>query len=229
MAMGRGDGQASRSRRSTSARWPTTPTRAVVRAAKTAERRRASFSKFARSEIGYYRAAAARIRGGRARRGASRRLRRVRSSFRAITFRSTRRSTQPPIAENGARRAPRAHHRKRSRPASTTSTSTPRRWWISTSRRSTSSRKSTSTLAADFTAFIRQHEPKGVTISVGGEIGEVGGKNSDVHELHAYMKGYHAALKTARRGSGRASARSACRPARRTAASSTPTARCGPT
>ncbi len=49
-------------------------------------------------------------------------------------------------------------------------------------------------LAADFTAFIRAHEPAGVTVSVGGEIGEVGGKNSDVHELHAFMKGYAAAL-----------------------------------
>jgi fructose-bisphosphate aldolase class II len=44
-------------------------------------------------------------------------------------------------------------------------------------------------LAADFTAYIRKLEPAGVTISVGGEIGEVGGKNSDVHELHAFMKG----------------------------------------
>lgn len=51
------------------------------------------------------------------------------------------------------------------------------------------------TLAADFAAFIRQHEPAGVTISVGGEIGEVGGKNSDVHELHAYMKGFNRKLK----------------------------------
>jgi fructose/tagatose bisphosphate aldolase len=50
-------------------------------------------------------------------------------------------------------------------------------------------------LAADFTAFIRAHEPPGVTVSVGGEIGEVGGKNSDVHELHAYMSGFNAALK----------------------------------
>ena len=50
-------------------------------------------------------------------------------------------------------------------------------------------------LAADFTTFIRKHEPQGVTVSVGGEIGEVGGKNSDVHELHAYMKGFNAALK----------------------------------
>jgi len=50
------------------------------------------------------------------------------------------------------------------------------------------------TLAADFAAFIRAHEP-GVTISVGGEIGEVGGKNSDVHELHAYMDGFNRKLK----------------------------------
>jgi len=55
-------------------------------------------------------------------------------------------------------------------------------------------------LAADFTAFIRKHEPEGVTVSVGGEIGEVGGKNSDVHELHAFMKGYTAALNA--RGAG---------------------------
>jgi fructose/tagatose bisphosphate aldolase len=51
------------------------------------------------------------------------------------------------------------------------------------------------TLAADFSAFIRQREPQGVTISVGGEIGEVGGKNSDVHELHAYMDGFNQKLK----------------------------------
>src|SRR3954447_13634850 len=47
------------------------------------------------------------------------------------------------------------------------------------------------TLAADFAAFIRTIEPQGVTVSVGGEIGEVGGKNSDVHELHAYMDGFN--------------------------------------
>ena len=53
-------------------------------------------------------------------------------------------------------------------------------------------------LCADFTAFVRDHEPDGVTVSVGGEIGEVGGKNSDVHELHAFMRGYLRAL--AKRG-----------------------------
>ena len=51
------------------------------------------------------------------------------------------------------------------------------------------------TMAADFAAFIRANEPAGVTVSVGGEIGEVGGKNSDVHELHAYMKGFSKKLK----------------------------------
>jgi fructose/tagatose bisphosphate aldolase len=49
-------------------------------------------------------------------------------------------------------------------------------------------------LAAEFTAHIRAHEPPGITVSVGGEIGEVGGKNSDVHELHAFMRGYTHAL-----------------------------------
>jgi fructose/tagatose bisphosphate aldolase len=50
-------------------------------------------------------------------------------------------------------------------------------------------------LAADFTEFCRRHEPDGLTVSVGGEIGEVGGKNSDVHELHAFMRGYNAQLR----------------------------------
>lgn len=48
--------------------------------------------------------------------------------------------------------------------------------------------------AAELTKFIRDLEPEGVTISVGGEIGEVGGKNSDVYELAAFMEGYQRAL-----------------------------------
>src|SRR5258706_6749185 len=55
-------------------------------------------------------------------------------------------------------------------------------------------------LAAEFTAFIREHEPQGVTVSVGGRIGEGGGKNSEVHELRAYMDGYNPALR--KRGTG---------------------------
>jgi len=50
-------------------------------------------------------------------------------------------------------------------------------------------------LAAELTAMIRDLEPEGVTISVGGEIGEVGGKNSTVEELRAYMTGYLEELK----------------------------------
>ena len=45
-------------------------------------------------------------------------------------------------------------------------------------------------LAAEMTTMIRDLEPAGVTVSVGGEIGEVGGKNSTVEELHAFMEGY---------------------------------------
>jgi fructose-bisphosphate aldolase, class II len=44
--------------------------------------------------------------------------------------------------------------------------------------------------AGELAAFVRSLEPAGVTVSVGGEIGEVGGKNSDVHELRAYMDGF---------------------------------------
>jgi len=45
-------------------------------------------------------------------------------------------------------------------------------------------------LAAELTTMIRDLEPAGITISVGGEIGEVGGKNSTVEELRAFMDGY---------------------------------------
>jgi len=48
--------------------------------------------------------------------------------------------------------------------------------------------------SAMLTKFIRDLEPEGVTISLGGEIGEVGEKNSTVPELDAYIHGYKAAL-----------------------------------
>jgi fructose-bisphosphate aldolase, class II len=48
--------------------------------------------------------------------------------------------------------------------------------------------------AAEITAFIREHEPEGVTVSVGAEIGEVGMKNSTVEELHAFMQGYNRSI-----------------------------------
>ncbi|MBI3943735.1 MAG: class II fructose-bisphosphate aldolase [Chloroflexi bacterium] len=49
-------------------------------------------------------------------------------------------------------------------------------------------------LCADLSAFIRSMEPDGITISLGGEIGEVGQKNSTEEELRAFMDGYHRAL-----------------------------------
>jgi fructose/tagatose bisphosphate aldolase len=51
------------------------------------------------------------------------------------------------------------------------------------------------TLAAELTALIRDLEPEGITVSVGGEIGEVGGKNSTVDELQIFMDGYREELK----------------------------------
>ena len=50
-------------------------------------------------------------------------------------------------------------------------------------------------LAAELTTMIRDLEPEGISISVGGEIGEVGGKNSTVEELQAFMEGYLETLK----------------------------------
>ena len=48
--------------------------------------------------------------------------------------------------------------------------------------------------AAELTALIRTLESDGVTVSVGGEIGEVGTKNSTVEELRAYLDGYRREL-----------------------------------
>jgi fructose/tagatose bisphosphate aldolase len=51
-------------------------------------------------------------------------------------------------------------------------------------------------IAAELTAYIRSLEPKGVTVSVGGEIGEIGGKNSTPEELRAYLDGFKEILKS---------------------------------
>ncbi|MEI8350295.1 MAG: class II fructose-bisphosphate aldolase [Candidatus Omnitrophota bacterium] len=45
-------------------------------------------------------------------------------------------------------------------------------------------------VCALLTKYIRALQPKGIEISIGGEIGEVGGKNSTPDELHAFLKGY---------------------------------------
>jgi fructose/tagatose bisphosphate aldolase len=47
-----------------------------------------------------------------------------------------------------------------------------------------------SQITAEMTRFIRDIEPDGVTVSVGGEIGEIGKGNSTVADLRAFMDGY---------------------------------------
>lgn len=45
-------------------------------------------------------------------------------------------------------------------------------------------------VTAEMTKFIRNIEPADQTISIGGEIGEVGKKNSTIEDLQAFMTGY---------------------------------------
>ncbi len=53
-----------------------------------------------------------------------------------------------------------------------------------------------SEITSEMTRFIRSIEPKGVTISVGGEIGEIGKGNSTVADLRAFMNAYRRHLGT---------------------------------
>lgn len=55
-------------------------------------------------------------------------------------------------------------------------------------------------LSAKFTSYLRTLQPAGITISVGGEIGEVGGRNSTEEELRAYIEGFRKDL--AKEGAG---------------------------
>jgi len=50
-------------------------------------------------------------------------------------------------------------------------------------------------LTAAFASYIRGLEPEGVDISIGGEIGEIGGKNSTPEELRAYLDGFRETFK----------------------------------
>jgi fructose/tagatose bisphosphate aldolase len=56
------------------------------------------------------------------------------------------------------------------------------------------------TVAAEIAALIRDLEPDGVTISIGGEIGEVGKTNSTEEDLRAYLDGFRRELDTRRPG-----------------------------
>ena len=53
---------------------------------------------------------------------------------------------------------------------------------------------------AHLTNFIRKNQPRGIEISVGGEIGEVGHQNSTVDDLRAFMEGYRQRLRKGRVG-----------------------------
>ncbi|HFD04661.1 MAG TPA: aldolase [Firmicutes bacterium] len=45
-------------------------------------------------------------------------------------------------------------------------------------------------ICADLTRYIREKQPAGINISVGGEIGEIGKGNTTEEELRAFMEGY---------------------------------------
>ena len=49
---------------------------------------------------------------------------------------------------------------------------------------------------AEMTAYIREIEPPGITVSVGGEIGEVGTQDSTPEDLDAFMQGYVPTLRS---------------------------------
>ncbi|HTZ11565.1 MAG TPA: class II fructose-bisphosphate aldolase [Candidatus Margulisiibacteriota bacterium] len=55
-------------------------------------------------------------------------------------------------------------------------------------------------VCAKLTQFIRQIQPRGIEVSVGGEIGEVGSKNSTPEDLRAFMGGYIERLRKGRAG-----------------------------
>ena len=57
-----------------------------------------------------------------------------------------------------------------------------------------------SRITAEMTKFIRSIEPEGVTVSIGGEIGEIGKGNSTVADLRAFTDGYLAQLGSGIRG-----------------------------
>ncbi len=51
--------------------------------------------------------------------------------------------------------------------------------------------KTNGLITAEMTRFIRLHQPADITISIGGEIGEIGSGNSTVEDLRAFMQVYN--------------------------------------
>ncbi len=50
-------------------------------------------------------------------------------------------------------------------------------------------------MTAELAAYIREIQPAGIDISIGGEIGEIGKKNSTPDELRAYLDGFKETFK----------------------------------
>lgn len=50
---------------------------------------------------------------------------------------------------------------------------------------------------AELAAYIREIQPSGIEVSIGGEIGEIGGKNSTPEELRTYLSGFREIFKRA--------------------------------
>jgi len=50
-------------------------------------------------------------------------------------------------------------------------------------------------VTAEMAEFVRSIEPEGITVNLGGEIGEIGGHNSTPEELRAFMKGFNRIFK----------------------------------
>ena len=55
-------------------------------------------------------------------------------------------------------------------------------------------------VGVELTKYIRELEPEGVTVSVGGEIGEVGKENSNENELRAYLDNFNECLDKSLKG-----------------------------
>ena len=50
-------------------------------------------------------------------------------------------------------------------------------------------------VTAELAEYVRAIEPKGITVNLGGEIGEIGGHNSTPEELRAFLKGFNRVFK----------------------------------
>ena len=61
---------------------------------------------------------------------------------------------------------------------------------------------------AELAAYIREIQPDSITVSIGGEIGEIGGKNSTPDELRAYLDGFKEVFKAGNKGLSKLSVQS---------------------